>query len=61
MRLLHSSVVSVLLIIGYAADAAAQSYSIQTPGQTPSYVTPTFGGGYSIQTPGQMPSYDTPT
>ena len=37
--------------------ASAQGYTIQTPGEMPTYVTPNYGGGYTIQTPGEMPTY----
>ena len=35
-------------------------YTVQTPGQLPTYVTPTPGGGYTFQTPGQPPTNATP-
>ena len=37
-----------------------RGYTVQTPGQSPTYVTPTPGGGYTFQTPGQLPTYATP-
>ncbi len=37
-----------------------RGYTIQTPGQLPTYVNPSFGGGYTVQTPGQLPTYLTP-
>lgn len=40
--------------------ASAQGYTIQTPGEMPTYVTPNYGGGATIQTPGRMPTYVTP-
>lgn len=39
---------------------AQQGYTIQTPGQYPTYVNPNGVGGYTVQTPGQMPSYVNP-
>jgi hypothetical protein len=35
-------------------------YTVQTPGELPTYVTPNIGGGYTFQTPGQLPTYATP-
>lgn len=35
-------------------------YTIQTPGRTPTTVTPTPGGGATIQRPGQLPTTVTP-
>jgi hypothetical protein len=37
-----------------------RGYTVQTPGQLPTYVTRTPGGGYTFQTPGQLPTYVTP-
>jgi hypothetical protein len=37
-----------------------RGYTVQTPGQLPTYVTPNPGGGYTFQTPGQLPMYATP-
>jgi len=37
-----------------------RGYTIQTPGQLPTYVNPSFGGGYTVQTLGQLPTYITP-
>jgi hypothetical protein len=37
-----------------------RGYTVQTPGQLPTYVTPNPGGGYTFQTPGQLPTYATP-
>jgi len=37
-----------------------RGYTVQTPGQLPTYVTPTPGGGYTFQTPGQLPTHATP-
>ena len=37
-----------------------RGYTVQTPGQSPTYVTPTPGGGYTFQTPGQLPTYAAP-
>ena len=33
-----------------------RGYTVQTPGQLPTYVTPNPGGGYTFQTPGQPTS-----
>jgi hypothetical protein len=40
--------------------APDRGYTVQTPGQLPTYVTPTPGGGYTFQGPGQLPTYATP-
>jgi hypothetical protein len=37
-----------------------RGYTVQTPGQLPTYVTPRPGGEYTFQTPGQLPTYTTP-
>jgi hypothetical protein len=37
-----------------------RGYTVQEPGQLPTYVTPNPGGGYTFQTPGQLPTYATP-
>ena len=37
-----------------------RGYTVQMPGQLPTYVTPTPGGGYTFQTPGHLPTYATP-
>ena len=50
----------VVLLLAWTSVALADGYTIQTPGQMPSYVTPNYGGGYTIQTPGQMPTYINP-
>ena len=34
-----------------------RGYTIQTPGQLPTYITPNFRGGYTVQRPGQLPTY----
>jgi hypothetical protein len=57
-----------LIAVSFGSAAYAQyhpyhpgtGYTIQTPGQLPTYVNPNFGGGYTIQTPGQLPSYVNP-
>jgi len=33
-----------------------RGYTVQTPGQLPTYVNPNLGGGYTIQTPGALPT-----
>jgi len=38
-----------------------RSYTIQTPGQPPTFVNPTGNGGYTVQTPGQLPTFVNPT
>ena len=55
------------LIFGFAmyllvSPSVAQNrgYTIQTPGQLPTYITPNYGGGYTVQTPGQLPTYINP-
>jgi hypothetical protein len=37
-----------------------RSYTIQAPGQLPTYVNPSFGGGYTVQRPGHLPTYINP-
>ena len=49
--------VSVLFV---TPDAFAQSYTIQRPGQLPTYVRPNSIGGATVDTPGQLPTYITP-
>jgi hypothetical protein len=34
-----------------------RGYTIQTPGQFPTYVRPDGMGGYTAQTPGEFPTY----
>ena len=43
-----------------SALAQTGGYTIQTPGQLPTYVTTSYRGGATIQTPGQLPTYVTP-
>ena len=50
---------SLISITG--ASAQMGGYTIQTPGQMPTYANPTPNGGYTMQTPGQMPAYVNPT
>jgi hypothetical protein len=59
---------SLLAVATAATPAAAQfnngyngGYTIQRPGQLPTFVNPTFGGGYVYQTPGQVPTFANPT
>ena len=52
--------IQLVVLLAWTGVALADGYTIQTPGQMPSYVTPNYGGGYTIQTPGQMPSYVSP-
>jgi hypothetical protein len=44
------------LICVTSASAQYGGYTIQTPGQLPTYVNPTPNGGYMMQTPGQLPT-----
>jgi hypothetical protein len=37
-----------------------RGYTVQGPGQPPTYVIPDSDGGYTFQTPGQLPTYATP-
>jgi hypothetical protein len=70
---LYKSISAILLLSSVTAGQASaqnylyqqpyqppRSYTIQTPGQMPTYVNPTPGGGYTVQTPGQMPTYINP-
>jgi hypothetical protein len=43
--------------IAASASAQAGGYTVQTPGQLPTYVSPNVGGGYTVQTPGALRSY----
>ena len=49
------------LICTTGAFAQYSGYTIQTPGQLPTYVNPTPNGGYTMQRPGQLPTYANPT
>ena len=59
---------AVFALVAHAAPAQQPrkfgtpdlGYTVQTPGQLPTYVTPTPGGGYTFQTPGQPPTNATP-
>jgi hypothetical protein len=61
-------VAAVFALVAGAASAQqprtfgtpAPGYTVQTPGQLPTYVTPTPDGGYTFQSPGQLPTYATP-
>jgi hypothetical protein len=61
-------IAAVLALVAGAASAQQlrtfgtpdRGYTVQTPGQSPTYVTPTPSGGYTFQTPGQLPTYATP-
>ena len=62
-------IIAAVLVLAAGAASAQQlrtfgtpdrGYTVQTPGQSPIYVTPTPGGGYTFQTPGQPPTYATP-
>jgi hypothetical protein len=48
------------LICTTGAFAQYSGYTIQTPGQLPTYANPTPNGGYTVQTPGQLPTYINP-
>jgi len=53
----------VLALLTYAQPAVAQyngGYTINTPGQMPTFVNPSGNGGYIVNTPGQMPSIVNP-
>jgi hypothetical protein len=41
-------------------DSGYNRSTIQTPGQLPTYVNASFGGGYTVQRPGQLPTYINP-
>jgi hypothetical protein len=62
MKTLFAAMVGVMALFVVDLDLgwAQGGYTIQTPGQMPTYVTPNYGGGYTIQTPGQMPTYVNP-
>jgi len=34
-----------------------RGYTVQTPGQLPTYATPNINGGYTLQQPGRPPTY----
>ncbi len=48
------------ICLGFAASTNAQSYTVQKPGELPTYVRPSPGGGWTITTPGQLPTYVRP-
>jgi hypothetical protein len=47
--------------MAFAMSAHAQSYTIQKPGELPTYVRPSPGGGSTITRPGQLPIYVRPS
>jgi hypothetical protein len=53
MRLLFAF---VAILVGTVA-ASAQGYTINTPGQMPTFVNPNGNGGYIVNQPGQMPKF----
>lgn len=62
---MHKLVAGILTLVLFGLSsglswAQTDGYTIQRPGQLPTYVNPNYGGGYTIQTPGQLPSYATP-
>jgi hypothetical protein len=46
---------------GYPNQTPNRGYTIQTPGQVPTFVNPSGNGGYVVQTPGQTPTFVNPT
>ena len=44
----------------YYGGYSDRGYTIMTPGERPTYISPDYGGGRTIMTPGQRPSYISP-
>jgi hypothetical protein len=49
------------LAVAFASAASAQGYTINTPGQPPTFVNPSGNGGYVVSTPGRQPTFVNPT
>jgi hypothetical protein len=65
MRLLLALVITVAAVGSAAAQLLGQQqqergYTIQRPGENPTFVNPTGNGGYIVQTPGETPTFINP-
>lgn len=63
MRTVIVRVVTAIAVLDFFTGpwfAQPRGYTIQRPGELPTYATPNYGGGYTIQTPGHLPTHVNP-
>src|SRR5579875_2959922 len=61
LLVLVTTLLTVPTLAGAQYLGQHQGYTIISPGEPPTFVSPNFNGGYTLMTPGQPPTFINPT